>query len=292
VRKAKANLLADQSTYQRVYTASLVPGVIADNDVVQWAQTVEQDRQDVNTLIKRVNAKDHELSMRKEELDAKVRGFESFADFASYLDIPAPFNGYVTERRMHVGSYVGPDGTGAYPPICRVKQLDLLRIIAPVPERDTAGVVVGSEVDFTVSSFPGRKFKGTVARISNNLDKATRTMPVELNYLNGDYSILPGMFCKVYWPTRRRENSLFVPVSAVVSTPLDTFVCKVVNETVEWVSVRKGQVMGDMVEVFGNLKEGDSVAKAASEELLNQSQVTPVKTSAEPDKASSAAAVN
>jgi hypothetical protein len=117
-------------------------------------------------------------------------------------------------------------------------------------------------------------------------------MPVELNYLNGDYSILPGMFCKVYWPTRRRENSLFVPVSAVVSTPLDTFVCKVVNETVEWVSVRKGQVMGDMVEVFGNLKEGDSVAKAASEELLNQSQVTPVKTSAEPDKASSAAAVN
>jgi hypothetical protein len=66
----------------------------------------------------------------------------------------------------------------------------------------------------------------------------------------------------------------------------------VVNETVEWVSVRKGQVMGDMVEVFGNLKEGDSVAKAASEELLNQSQVTPVKTSAEPDKASSAAAVN
>lgn len=292
LRKAKANLLADQSTYQRVYTASLVPGVIADNDVVQWAQTVEQDRQDVNTLIKRINAKDHELSMRKEELDAKVRGFESFADFASYLDIPAPFNGYVTERRMHVGSYVGPDGTGAYPPICRVKQLDLLRIIAPVPERDTAGVVVGSEVDFTVSSFPGRKFKGTVARISNNLDKATRTMPVELNYLNGDYSILPGMFCKVYWPTRRREDSLFVPVSAVVSTPLDTFVCKVVNETVEWVSVRKGQVMGDMVEVFGDLKAGDSVAKAASEELLNQSRVTPVKTSAEPEKAGSAAAVN
>ena len=277
LKKSQANLLADQSTYQRVYTASLVPGVIADNDVVQWAQSVEADRQDVNSLMKRVNAKDHELSMRKEELAAKIRGYESFSDFASYLEIPAPFNGYVTERRMHVGSFVGPDGTGAYPPICRIKQLDLLRIVAPVPEIDTAGVVVGSEVQFTISAFPGRRFVGTVARISNNLDKATRTMPVELNFLNPKYEVLPGMCCKVYWPTRRRENSLFVPVSAVISTPLDTYVCKVSDGRVEWVSVRKGQIMGDQVEVFGGLKEGDLVAREGNEELQNRSLVTPVR---------------
>ena len=279
LKKSKADLLADQSTYQRVYTASLVPGVIADNDVVQWAQKVEADRQEVNTAAKRVNAKDHEVSSRKEELEAKVRGFESFADFASYLDIAAPFDGYVTERRMHVGSFVGPDGSGAYPPICRVKQLDLLRIVAPVPEIDTAGVVVGSPVSFTVSSFPGRKFTGTVARLSNNLDKGTRTMPVELNFLNPKYEVLPGMFCKVYWPTRRPKASLFVPVSAVVSTPLNTFVCKVKDEQVTSVSVRKGQVMGDMVEVFGNLTEGDLVARDAAEELLGQSHVEAVKVS-------------
>ena len=72
-----------------------------------------------------------------------------------------------------------------------------------------------------------------------------------------------------------------MPVSAVVSTPLDTFVCKVANDTVEWVSVRKGQLMDNMVEVFGNLKEGDTVAQAASEELLNQAKVTPVQPAAE-----------
>lgn len=281
LKKRQANLLADQSTYQRVYAASLVPGVIADNDVVQWAQTVQVDEQDVNTYMKRVNAKAHEVSMRKEQVDAEVRGFENFADFASYLEILAPFDGYVTERRMHVGSFVGPDGTGAYPPICRVKQLDLLRIVAPVPEVDAGGVVVGSNVDFTVSSFPGRRFTGTVARISNNLDKATRTMPVELNYFNPKYEVLPGMFCKVYWPTRRRQSSLFVPVSSVVSTPLNTFVCKAQFDekdgtaTVDWVSVRKGQIMADMVEVFGNVKEGEYVAKEGSEEISKGSKVKP-----------------
>lgn len=283
LKRRKAKLLADQSTYQRVYAASLVPGVIADNDVVQWAQTVEQDRQDVNTAIKRVNAKDHEVSMKKEEVDAMVRGYQNYADFASYLEIPAPFNGYVTERKMHVGSFVGPDGTGAYPPICRVKQLDLLRIVAPVPEEDTAGVVIGSQVEFTVSSFPGRKFAGTVARISNSLDKETRTMPVELNFPNPEFKILPGMFCKVYWPTRREKKSLFVPVSSVVSTPLDTFVCKISNDRIEWVSVKKGQIMDNMVEIFGNIREGDVVARQGSEELQNQMRVKPAGKAARPE---------
>lgn len=277
LEKRRANLLADQSTYQRVYAASLVPGVIADNDVVQWSQSVKADRQDVNSMIKRVNAKDHEVSMKREEVDAMVKAFESFADFASYLEIYAPFDGYVTERKMHVGSFVGPDGTGAYPPICRLKQLDLLRIVAPVPEDLVAGVIIGSQVEFSVSSFPGKRFKGTVARLANNLDKDTRTMPVELNYLNPDFKLVPGMFTKVYWPTRRPTESLFVPITSVVSTPLDTFVCKVANDRVEWVPVRKGQIMDQLVEVFGNIKEGDVVAKEGSEELQNQSRVKPVK---------------
>ena len=276
LKRKRAKLLADQSTYQRIYAASLVPGVIADNDVVQWSQTVEASEQDVNTFIKRVNAKDHEVNMRREQVESMISGFENFADFASYLEIPAPFNGYVTERKMHVGSFVGPDGTGAYPPICRLKQIDLLRIIAPVPEIYTDGLIIGSEVEFTVSSFPDKRFVGKVARISNSLDKDTRTMPVELNFLNPDYKILPGMFCKIFWPTRRKESTLFVPVSSVVSTPLNTFVCKVDKDRINWVTVKKGELMDNMVEIFGDLKEGDLVALKGSEELENQSRVHPI----------------
>lgn len=273
LKKSEADLLADQSTYQRVNAASITPAVIADNDVVQWSQTVEADKEEVNALIKRVNAKNNEVAMRKEALQSKIKSYANFADFASYLDIRAPFNGYVTERKLHVGSFVGPDGSGAYPPICRIQQLDLLRIVAPVPERDTGGVLPGSEVKFSVSTFPGRKFVGTVARISNSLDKNTRTMPVELNYFNPDYQILPGMFCRVHWPTRRRDSSLFVPASAVVSTPMETFVCGVKDGIVDWISVKTGQAMDGMIEVFGKVQEGDLVAKKASEELENQSRV-------------------
>ncbi|MBY0357483.1 MAG: efflux RND transporter periplasmic adaptor subunit [Candidatus Obscuribacterales bacterium] len=273
LKKKQANLLADQSTYQRVEAASNTPGVIAVNDVIQWAQAVEADRQEVNTLTQRVNARAHEVSMRKEELQAERKAYDSYADFASYLEIRAPFDGYITDRRLHLGSFVGPDGTGAYLPIFRIRQLDLLRVVAPVPERDAAAVVAGSQVKFTVSSFPGRIFTGTVARISNNLDKATRAMPVELNYLNPDYKILPGMYCQVLWPIRRQEQSMFVPVSSVVTTQLDSFVCRVKDGIIERVSVVKGHIMKDMVEVFGNLNENDLVVKEANEGLEDQEQV-------------------
>ncbi|HEY9715290.1 MAG TPA: efflux RND transporter periplasmic adaptor subunit, partial [Chroococcales cyanobacterium] len=273
LKKAQANLIADQSTYQRVNAASMVPGVIAENDVVQWAQTVEVDQQAVNTFTKRVNVRYHELQLRNEELTAETKAFQDLATMSSYLEIRAPFNGYVTERTMHVGSFVGPDGTGAYPPIVRIKQLDLLRIVTPVPEDETAGVVAGSQVQFSVESFPDRRFNGTIARISNDLAKETRTMPVELNFFNPDYKILPGMFCEVYWPIRRRQNSMFVPQSAVVTTPLESFVCKITDGVVNWVSVTKGEIMGDTVEIFGDLKEGDLVAEHASEEIQNRSHV-------------------
>jgi membrane fusion protein (multidrug efflux system) len=123
---------------------------------------------------------------------------------------------------------------------------------------------------------PGQSFTGKVARISNSLDKNTRTMPVELNFINPTFQILPGMFCKVTWPTRREQKSLFVPDSAVVSTPLDTFVCRVNNDRIEWVSIRKGQTMDRLVEIFGPINEGDIVALQGSEELQNQSRVNPV----------------
>lgn len=273
LRKREANLLADQSVYQRLHAASLVPGVVAVNDVVQWAEQVEQDKQEVNSLIKRVNAKGHEVDMRKEELLAEMKRYDDLAAFASYLEIRAPFNGYITERLMHEGSFVGADGSGAYPAIVKIKQLDLLRIVVPVPEQDAAGVVMGSQVPFEVSAFPDRKFMGTVARISDDLYRATRTMPVELNFFNPKYTVLPGMYCQVHWPIHRREQSMFVPLTAVVTTPLDSFVCKIDNDTVEWVSVTKGMIMDDMVEVFGKIAVGDNVAKVASEELQNKSHV-------------------
>lgn len=276
-REAKAKLTGDDSTYVRLKAASLVPGVVATNDVIVLGQVVDADKQAVSTWESNIASADHEVKALQDNVVAAQKSLDDFSDFASYLELRAPFNGYITERNMHVGSFVGPLGSGAYSEICRIQQLDLLRIVSPVPERDTAGVLPGATVDFSVSAFPDVRFKGTVARIGNYLDQSTRTEPVELNYNNPDYKILPGMFCKIYWPTRRPTPTLFVPISAVVATALETFICKVKDNKIDWVKVKKGQTMDNLVEIFGDIKEGDLVAKTGSEELQDGQTVKPVE---------------
>src|SRR5262249_1940960 len=196
-----------------------------------------------------------------------------------YLKIAAPFDGYITERNMHVGSFVGPLGENAYPPIVRIQQLNNLRIVAPVPEVDVAGVEPGKPVEFSVSTHPGRRFTATVKRIGNDLGRRTRTMAVEVNFWNDNYDVLPGMFCEIYWPTKRSYPTLFVPVSSVVTqSTIEDFVCKVDDaKKIEWIKVKKGQTMGDLIEVFGDgIKDGDMVAVTGDDELTPGLEVKPI----------------
>ena len=276
--EVKSQLAGDTDTYTRLKEASLVPGVVAPNDVVVLSEKVNADKEKVNAWEENVHASENQVTALQDSLKAAKHAANSSRDIEDYLTVTAPFDGYVTERNMHVGSFVGPRGQGAYPPIVNVQQLDLLRIITPVPEIDVSGVEPGAQVQFTVSTHPGEKFTGTVARIGDYLEKKTRTMPVELNYPNANRRILPGMFCEVLWPTRRQHPTLFVPGSAVVSTStLATFVNRInSNGEIEWVNVKRGEMMGDMIEVFGDLNEGDVIAVKGDDSLKPETKVRAV----------------
>lgn len=272
--EAKAQLAGDNDTYMRTKEAAAVPGVVAPNDVIVLQEKVAADKEKVRVWEDNIITAQNAVTAMKDSQTAAVRASESYRDIADYLNVYAPFDGYITERNMHVGSFVGPLGKGAYPAIVRIQELGLLRIVTPVPEANVAGVLPGAPVEFTVSTHPGEKFKGTVARIGNALEQKTRTMPVELNYLNDNWRILPGMFCQVYWPTRRREPSLFLPPSAVETTStLATFVCRVNGDETEWVPVTRGELMDGLTEVFGNLKEGDLVALRCTDALKPHTRV-------------------
>jgi multidrug efflux pump subunit AcrA (membrane-fusion protein) len=94
-----------------------------------------------------------------------------------------------------------------------------------------------------------------------------RTMPVELDVVNTDGKLAPGMLANVAWTMRRARPSLFVPPSALATTTERTFVVRVRNGVTEWVDVKRGATMGPLVEVFGKLSAGDQVAIRGTDEL-------------------------
>jgi RND family efflux transporter MFP subunit len=255
--EAEAKLASDEGTYQRLKKASETPGVVAGNDLEVAQKAVDADRARVETW--------------KQSEQAARDAAQSVRDIESYLRIAAPFDGVVTERNVHPGSLVGPSSAV----MLRIQQVSTLRLVVAVPEDTVAGTVPRQMIKFTVPAYPGETFTGRVARLARALDVRTRTMPVELDVPNPAGKLSPGMFAEVAWTMRRQQPSLFVPPSAVATTTERTFVVRIRNGQAEWVDVKRGAAMKQLVEVFGDLHAGDQVAVRGTDELRAGTRVTP-----------------
>jgi RND family efflux transporter MFP subunit len=216
---------------------------------------------------KAVDADQGQIGAAQQNIEAARQALKAISDTEGYLRITAPFSGIVTERNVHPGALVGPTGGPGAMPIVRIIDSNRLRLVVPVPEAYTAGVINGTSLTFTVTAYPGEMFAGTVSRISQSVDVATRTMAVELDVNNADGRLAPGTFCQVRWPVRRTAPSLLVPSDSVTSTTGRTFVIRVRGGRTEWVDVKTGLASGSLVEVYGDLKVGDEIAARGTDEV-------------------------
>lgn len=254
-----AKLAADESTYQRLKAASATPGVISDDELDTAEKNVEADRARVVSL--------------RNTADAARATLRSATEMEGYLRITAPFDGVVTKRNVHPGALVGPASSADHA-MLRIEEVSHLRLVVAVPEIYVAGVETGAKVNFTVPAFPGRSFTGTVARLADSVDVSTRTMPVELDVWNPKLELASGMFPQVSWPVRRSGETLFVPQSAVARATEQSYVVRVRNGRTEQVNVKTGAAMGDLTEIFGDLKAGDEVAVHPADDLRPGAAVT------------------
>jgi len=257
--EAEAKLAAAQSTYDHLKAASATPGVVAENDVIVAQKTAEA----AQALVRSYD----------DSIKAAQAQVQSVKDLEEYLTLKAPFDGIITERNVHPGALVGP-GSGATP-LLRLHQVSRLRLVVAVPEALVGAMVKGARVPFTVPAYPGETFYGVLNLMAHDLDEKTRTMPVELDVKNPDLRLGAGMYPEVRWMVRRPQPSVLVPPTSIVATTERTFVIRVTNGVVEWVNVSRGARVGDLIEVFGPLKEGDTIVRRGTDELREGAKVTP-----------------
>lgn len=258
----EAKLAADESTYERLKAASATPGVISDQELDIAQKTAEGDKARVVSL--------------RNSADAARATLRSAREMEGYLRITAPFDGVVTKRNVHPGALVGPaTGSSGQSSMLRVEEVEHLRLVVAVPEIYVSGVRKGATVPFTVPAFPGRSFTGTIARMADSIDTATRTMPVEMDVWNQNLELASGMFPSVSWPVRRATETLFVPQSAVARSGEQSYVLRVREGKTEQVNVSIGASVDGFTEVFGGLKTGEQVALHPSDDLRDGTAVAP-----------------
>jgi RND family efflux transporter MFP subunit len=265
VEQGKANRELARITADRWATLA-VRGLAAQQDSDQYQAQLTAQTANVQALGKAVAAQQSNVSAAKANLSR-------LQDVQNYSVVKAPFAGVITLRNVDVGALVSTGNTLLY----RIAQVDRLRTYVNIPQGSANAVHAGQPAVLTVSNFPGRMFRGTVARTANALDPASRTMLVEVDVPNADRSLFPGMYANVDLSGSRSNPPLVLPATAIIFRSDGAQVAVVqADGTVHLQKIVVGRDYGDRLEVLQGLTEGVDIITAPVDSAREGAKIIPV----------------
>lgn len=196
------------------------------------------------------------------------------AAMRDYLQIRAPFDGIVTERRIDAGHLVQPARSADDAPLFVLIQADTLRLFIDVPESDASLVETGRAAKIIVSAMGNAAFDGTIARTSWALQAGTRSLRCEIDVPNAEGKLRPGMYAQVELTVAERADVLSVPKTALVVKDGQSF-C--VSVTADGLILRKpvqtGVRSATDVEVISGLDGAEDILTANAAAFTDGQQV-------------------
>ena len=188
IRSAKARLAAHRSTV----AARNASVSMAAAEIVHAGAQVQQKRAALNI--------------------AKVNLDNTF--------IRSPVDGVVIGRNVDIGQTVAASLQA--PTLFTIAQnLREMQVETNIDEADIGQISPGQVATFTVDSFAGRNFQGTVTQVRKQPQSVQNvvTYTVVINVDNADLRLLPGMTANVEVKVSDRKNVLRIPNTALRFTP-------------------------------------------------------------------------
>ncbi len=256
LKAQEAIYTASKATYDRLIETSKTPGTISPNDIDQANARKNADYA---------------------QWQSARSAYKEIADNRNYLEIRAPFSGVVSTRNVNTGAIAGPAGKGSELPMFVLQDQRKLRLAVLVPESSTGYINNQTVISFTVKGLPNEKFSAAVKRSSGSLDARLRSERIEMDIINNDKKLLPGMIAEVYIPITAKDSGFIIPKSALVNSTERVFVIKVTNGKAQWIDVKNGRESDGKLEVYGALTAGDTLVTTANEERRNGSEVKKIR---------------
>jgi RND family efflux transporter MFP subunit len=194
----------------------------------------------------------------------------------AYTRITAPFAGVITKRYADPGSLIqaGTASNTQTMPLVRVSDNTRLRLDFPVSVDYVRGIRLDAPLSVRVDSLGGRTLLGKIARFSDKVDDATRTMVVEMEVPNPALELVPGMYATVLLKVDDRPHALVIPIEAVPPGGKSVLVVNGAHKLEER-AVRFGIETAARYEVLAGLVEGDLVMIGNPAQLSAGQQVEP-----------------
>lgn len=172
----------------------------------------------------------------------------------------APISGIVVKNQAVRGTAINPGDV-----LYQLGTLDPIWITVDLYEVDLARVHVGQPLEAVTTAFPEEVFKGTIARVSPNVDPTTHTLQIRCAVDNPGLRLKPQMLASIKIITNAAD-ALVVPQVALV---FDT------NKYYAFVDAGNGRIERravavaawteeGLVRVLSGLKQGDRVVDGES----------------------------
>ena len=271
VNQAKANLLSakakvvqqEAGVRNATLTLDRMQALIKDQFISQ---------QDLDTaLVNRDAAVALQDSLRAQVQQMTVALAQAETNLA-YSYIRAPFAGYIAERNLDPGAYVSGTTTSTSTVsrgILSVHDVETVRTLIEVVEKDVPHVQVGQRADVRAEAYPNEVFEGRVTRIVQALNRATRTMTVEVDLPNKDHRLKGGMFARVEVLVGKHPQAIQIPLDAVSRLEESQYVYVVKDGKAHQVPVELGARAENRVEVVKGLT-GDEQLIVSGKDLVSE----------------------
>jgi Cu(I)/Ag(I) efflux system membrane fusion protein len=129
------------------------------------------------------------------------------------IPVYAPQDGVVATLPVREGMFVKPVSR-----VMSLADLSSVWLLAEVFERQADWVKVGQPADVSLPYLPGSTWEGRVEYIYPALDPKTRTLKVRLRFDNPDEALKPNMYANVKIYGGPKEDTLVIPVEALIRT--------------------------------------------------------------------------
>jgi RND family efflux transporter MFP subunit len=279
--------------------------VLADIDTPEIDQQLEQARADLATaaanarlaqstaeryrdLIKTDSVSKQDLDNANGSLEAKntavasaranVRRLEQLHAFGR---ITAPFDGVITARNTDVGALI--DSGSNAKELFHEAAVHRLRVFVNVPEIYSQSARQGMKADLTLAEFPGRTFSGVLARTSQSIDVASRTLLTEIDVENAKGELLPGSYAEVHLKLPTDASTFELPVNAVMFRTEGVRVAVVQPDgRIALRPVTLGRDFGNRVEVVSGLSGDEQIVVNPPDSIENGQAVRIAAGAAQP----------
>lgn len=184
---------------------------------------------------------------------------------STIIELRAPVPGTIVEQ--NVAGFEGVKSLDNSPNLFTIADLSQVWVVCDVYENDLGEVHLGDSSEIRLNAFPDRVFQGKIADISRVLDPSTRSAKVRIVLSNPDGIFRPGMFAVATFRSRKLQERLLVPATAVMRLQDKDWVFrKEAGNRFRRLEVHAlGTTPDGMQEISDGVKAGDQVVAQALE---------------------------